>query len=68
MKILLTDGAHTQTLAMVRHLKGHTVDVIYHKKCISGYSRFCNELIIGPPITDIMAYCGFMDELLKNGR
>ena len=60
MKILLTDGSHANTLGIMRHLKGHEIDIIHHKKSAPAYSRYCNKLIISPKITQRDAYALFL--------
>ena len=60
MKILLTDGSHANTLGIMRHLKGHEIDIIHYKKSAPAYSKYCNKLIISPEITKRDAYALFL--------
>lgn len=65
MKILLTDGSHANTLGIMRHLKGHEIDILHHKKSAPAYSKYCNKLIISPEITDIENYFNFLYNHVK---
>jgi len=62
MKVLLSDGSHKNTLAMMRYLgkEGHCIDIIHHKKSAPAYSKYCNELILSPHIEDSKAYITFL--------
>ena len=66
MKILLTDGSHANTLGMMRHLRGHVIDILHHKKAAPAYSRYCNKLILCPVITDFDSYAQFLYNHVKD--
>ena len=68
MKILLTDGSHMNALAILRRLKGHEIHLIHHKKSAPAYSKYCEKLIICPPITREEAYAEFLIQHVKNNK
>jgi len=67
MDVLLTDGSHKNTLAIIRYLGkvGHKVDILHHKKSAPAYSIYCHRLIICPPINKGAAYFDFVLQLLE---
>ena len=67
MKVLLTDGSHKNTLAIVRYLgkEGFTIDILHHKKSAPAYSKYCNRLIICPEIQKEEEYYQFVLQLVK---
>jgi len=65
MKILLTDGSHGNTLAIVRHLKNHKISIIHHKKSAITYSKYCEKFIICPNIVNIEKYFKFLYNHVK---
>lgn len=68
MKVLLTDGSHKNTLAIMRYLGklNFKIDILHHKKSAPAYSKFCNQLIICPNVNDEIAYFDFVLYLVKN--
>ena len=68
MRILLTDGAHMNALAILRHLKEHEIDLVHHKKSAPAYSRYCNKLIISPNVNNQEEYFEFLFQIVKNNK
>ena len=68
MNVLLTDGGHKNTLAIIRHLalNGHRVSILHHKKSAPAYSRYCYRLYRCPTIYDSADYIACLLRLLKN--
>jgi len=66
MKILLLDGSQVNTLGILRHLKKHTVDIVYHKSCAAKYSRYCNKLVIAPKASNEKEFVEFLLDHLNN--
>jgi predicted ATP-grasp superfamily ATP-dependent carboligase len=68
MKILLTDGSHKNTLAIIRYLgrENHIIDILHFKKSAPAYSKYCNKLIISPNIQNEFEYFEFVLNLVKN--
>lgn len=68
MKVLLTDGSHKNTLAIIRYLgkEGYIIDILHHKKSAPAYSKFCNKLIICPSVEKESEYIEFVIALVKN--
>lgn len=70
MKVLLTDGSHKNTLAIMRYLgkEGHIIDILHHKKSAPAYSKYCNRLIICPPVEKEIEYFNFVMTLVKEHK
>lgn len=68
MKILLTDGAHMNSLAIMRRLKGHEIDLLHHKKSAPAYSRYCHKLIKCPNALDHEKYFEFLNRHLQENE
>jgi len=68
MKILLTDGSHKNTLAIMRFLgkEKHLIDILHHKKSAPAYSKHCHELIICPKTNKESEYFHFILNLVQN--
>jgi len=70
MKVLLTDGSHKNTLAIIRYLgkEGYHIDILHHKKSAPAYSRYCNKLIICPDVHNEFAYFNFILNLVQKQK
>jgi predicted ATP-grasp superfamily ATP-dependent carboligase len=70
MKLLLTDGGHKNTLAIIRYLgkERHTIDILHHKKSAPAYSKNCRKLIICPQINKELEYFEFVFNLVQNQK
>lgn len=70
MKVLLSDGSHKNTLAIIRYLgrEGHSVHILHHKKSAPAYSKYCKRLILCPPISNQEAYTGFLLQHVQDNK
>lgn len=68
MKILLTDGSHMNTLAILRHMKGHEIDILHHKKAAPAYSKYCHKLIVCPDINNHGEYFEFLHDHVRDNK
>ncbi len=67
MNVLLTDGSHNNTLAIIRYLgrKGHVVDILHHKRSAPAYSKYCNRLVTCPSLDNETLYVEFILSWVK---
>lgn len=68
MRILLTDGSHMNSLAILRQLKEHEIDILHHKKSAPAYSRYCNKLIICPDVRNQEEYFEFLRQHVQRNK
>lgn len=63
MKVLVTDGNYNQSLAIVRSLGRHRIEVSVlstKPNSIAGLSKYCKQELISPPPTDEGEFINFL--------